>query len=89
MPRSSPQGPSAAPQPADAGSAEPATSGAPAAQLQFRPRGAGRRLLSFPCNPNGQVEIDLLSAQARNDYLFARALRGRDYAFPIVVLVAA
>lgn len=89
MPRSSPHGPPAAPPPAEDGRADPATDAAPAAQLQFRPRGAGRRLLSFPCNPNGQVEIDLLSAQARNDYLFARALRGRDYAFPIVVLVAA
>lgn len=62
---------------------------APAAELHFLPRAAGRRLLAFPCSPSGQVEIDLLSAQARIDYLFARALRGRDYASPIVVQVGA
>jgi len=62
---------------------------APIAQLQFVPRTAGLRLLAFPCSPGGQVEIDGLSAQDRIDYLFARALRGRDYAFPVVVPVRA
>ncbi|NRF71685.1 hypothetical protein HLB44_32325 [Aquincola sp. S2] len=89
MQRSTRHGPSAAPPQADADRPQPPADTATAAQLQFLPRAAGRRLLAFPCNPSGQVEIDLLSAQARNDYLFARALRGRDYAFPIVVQVAA
>jgi hypothetical protein len=89
MQRSASHGPLAAPPPAGAGRPQSPADSTSAAQLQFLPRAAGRRLLAFPCNLSGQVEIDRLSAQARIDYLFARALRGRDYAFPIVVQVAA
>ena len=38
----------------------------------------------FPCNAAGCVEIDKLSENERIDYLFARALRGRDYTLAIV-----
>lgn len=42
------------------------------------------RGLSFPCDAGGRVDLDALSEQARNNYLFARAVIGRDYAFPAV-----
>jgi len=42
------------------------------------------RCLSFPCDARGQVDIDALSERARMNYLFARALVGRDYSTPTV-----
>ena len=52
--------------------------------LRFTPRFEGQRCLVFPCNAAGDVEIDKLSEHERVDYLFARALRGRDYSLEIV-----
>lgn len=37
---------------------------------------------TFPCNHAGHVDMDQLSDRVRNDYLFARALVGRDMAPP-------
>jgi hypothetical protein len=34
------------------------------------------------------VDLDGLSEQARTRYLLARALLGRDYAYPVVVLAS-
>ena len=53
-------------------------------ELRFLPRFAGQRRLVFPCSTAGHVEIDKLSEHERIDYLFARALRSRDYSFEIV-----
>jgi hypothetical protein len=41
--------------------------------------------LSFPCDCQGHVELDALSPQAAENYLFARAMVGRDYALPALV----
>lgn len=41
--------------------------------------------LCFPCDSQGHVELDALSPQAAENYLFARAMVGRDYALPAVV----
>ena len=41
--------------------------------------------LSFPCDADGNVPLDALSDRARNNYLFARAVVGRDYATPAVL----
>jgi hypothetical protein len=38
----------------------------------------------FPCDARGCVELDALSDRARNNYLFARAVVGREYAAPAV-----
>ena len=38
------------------------------------------RWLSFPCDSRGHVDIDALSARARTNYLYARAMVGREYA---------
>ena len=42
------------------------------------------RALSFPCDSNGHVDIDRLSERARANYLFARAMIGREYCYPTV-----
>jgi hypothetical protein len=52
--------------------------------LRFVARSDGKPCLTFPCSAAGHVEMDGLSKQELNDYLFARALRGRDYASPVV-----
>jgi hypothetical protein len=46
------------------------------------------RALSFPCDAQGHVDLDGLSERARSNYFFARAVIGRDYAFPAVCLRA-
>ena len=53
-------------------------------ELRFLPRFGGQRRLVFLCDTAGHVEIDKLSEHERVDYLFARALRGRDYSLEIV-----
>ena len=48
----------------------------------FRP---GRALV-FPCDAQGHVDIDLLSEPARANYLFARAMIGREFSYPCVMV---
>ncbi|OUM02085.1 hypothetical protein A8M77_12730 [Variovorax sp. JS1663] len=56
----------------------------PAFELRFPSlRGTGRAL-SFPCDADGEVQMDRLSARALNNYLLARALTGREYGWPSV-----
>ncbi len=45
------------------------------------------RALAFPCNVRSEVPIDDLSARALNNYLYARAVVGLEYAVPSVQLV--
>lgn len=40
--------------------------------------------LAFPCDACGGVRLDALSARALQNYLFARAVVGRNYASPVV-----
>ncbi len=42
------------------------------------------RALVFPCDPSGGVDLDGLTERARRNYLFARAMIGREYAMPAV-----
>ncbi len=42
------------------------------------------RGMSFPCDPQGHVDLDALPARARHNYLFARAMVGKDYLPPAV-----
>jgi hypothetical protein len=42
------------------------------------------RALSFPCDREGHVDMDALSAEAKGNYLFARAMVGREFATPSV-----
>jgi len=43
------------------------------------------RYLAFPCDSDGHVPLDALSERARENYLYARAVVGREYAYPSVV----
>lgn len=42
------------------------------------------RALIFPCDEQGRVPLDALSDRARANYLYARAVVGREFAFPRV-----
>jgi hypothetical protein len=42
------------------------------------------RAMVFPCDPAGRVDLDRLTERARSNYLFARAMVGREYATPHV-----
>jgi hypothetical protein len=39
---------------------------------------------TFPCDGQGHVDLDALSDRARNNYLYARAMVGRDIGLPCV-----
>ncbi len=54
-------------------------------ELQFRSLFTQGRGYAFPCDPQGQVDLDRLSERARNNYLYARAMVGRELATPAVV----
>jgi len=41
--------------------------------------------MAFPCDQGGQVDLDALPQRARSNYLFARAMVGREYMYPTVV----
>lgn len=55
-------------------------------ELRFQSLVASGRGYAFPCDPQGRVDLDCLSEQARNDYLYARAVVGRELAAPAVKL---
>ena len=55
-------------------------------EIRFRSLVQEGRGLSFPCDSEGHVQLDDLSDAARNNYLYARALVGREYATPAVQL---
>ena len=54
-------------------------------ELRFQSLFNEGRALAFPCDARGSVELDALSEQARNNYLYARAVVGREYAAPAVL----
>lgn len=43
------------------------------------------RALAFPCDAEGRVLLDAMSERARANYLYARAVVGREYATPSIV----
>ena len=53
-------------------------------QLRFQSLFDPGRGFAFPCDENGQVDLDALSDRARNNYLYARAMVGREVATPAV-----
>ena len=42
--------------------------------------------LMFPCDAHGGIDIDKLPERARNNYFAARAMVGRDFAYPVIEL---
>jgi hypothetical protein len=53
-------------------------------RLCFRPVLAAGEGYSFPCDRHGRVDLDALSEIARIDYLYARAMVGREVYAPAV-----
>jgi hypothetical protein len=53
-------------------------------ELRFQSLRDSRRVYSFPCDLMGLVNLNQLSDRARNNYLYARAVVGRELAFPAV-----
>jgi hypothetical protein len=58
-------------------------------QLSFRSLFNSGRGFAFPCNERGDVDMCHMTDRARNNYLFARAMVGRDLSPPAVEMVAA
>ncbi|MGZ5845980.1 MAG: hypothetical protein ACXWJJ_00775 [Ramlibacter sp.] len=52
--------------------------------LLFRPLFHAGRGFAFPCDPQGHVDLNAMSERARNNYFYARAMMGRELAFPSV-----
>jgi hypothetical protein len=50
--------------------------------LRFPSLFAEGRGLAFPCDPAGRVDVDRLSDRARHNYLYARAMCGREFGTP-------
>ena len=61
-----------------------ADAAAPQFEVRFESIFDAGRAMSFPCDPQGHVDLDSLPARARNNYLFARAMVGKDYLPPAV-----
>ena len=53
-------------------------------QLRYRSLFDPGRGFAFPCDARGQVDLDALSERARINYLFARAMVGKELACPAV-----
>jgi hypothetical protein len=53
-------------------------------ELRFQSLFDSGRGFAFPCDPAGRVDLDRLSDRARNNYLYARAMVGRELSVPAV-----
>ena len=53
-------------------------------ELRFDPLAGTGQALVVTCDGNGQVDMNALSSRALCDYLFARALIGREFGRPAV-----
>ena len=58
-------------------------------QLRFRSLFDQGRGYAFPCDRQGHVDLDELSDRARNNYLYARAVVGRELTVPAVAPASA
>lgn len=59
---------------------------ATAFQLRYRSLFDPGRGFAFPCDDRGSVDLDHLSDQARINYLYARAMVGKELAAPALEL---
>jgi hypothetical protein len=55
-------------------------------ELRFQSLFIPGRALAFPCDERGRVELDALTERARDNYLYARAVVGREFETPRIVL---
>jgi len=56
----------------------------PQYEIRFQSLYHEGRALTFPCDAQGHVEMDALSEKARLNYLYARAVVGREFYAPAV-----
>ena len=56
-------------------------------ELRYRSLSPHRCGFAFPCDAHGRVNLDDLSELARENYLYARAMVGRDLLQPQVLLM--
>jgi hypothetical protein len=53
-------------------------------EIRYQSLFSAGRALSFPCDAQGHVQMDSLTDRARENYLYARAVVGREYAYPSI-----
>jgi hypothetical protein len=63
----------------------PSMQEAAAYEIRFQSLFHEGRALAFPCDRNGRVDLDAVNERVRSNYLYARAMIGRDYAMPFVM----
>ena len=54
-------------------------------ELRFDSLFTEGRALCFPCDATGQVNLEALSQRARDNYLRARSVVGREFSTPAVL----
>jgi hypothetical protein len=54
-------------------------------ELRFNSLFRQGQALSFPCDAQGQVDLDALSDRLRLNYFYAHTLIGRDFSMPAVL----
>jgi hypothetical protein len=57
----------------------------PQYELRFKSLFSAGHSYAFPCDACGHVDLDALSDVARENYLYARTVIGREYALPAVI----
>ena len=58
-------------------------------ELRFQSLFDAGRAYAFPCDVAGHVDMDALSDTARENYLYVRAVVGREFSIPAVIVSAA
>ena len=53
-------------------------------EVRYLPLSRVGHALCFPCDSSGHVDLNALSSRALSDYLFARAMVGREYGLPVL-----
>jgi hypothetical protein len=56
-------------------------------ELRFTSLSNERRAFAFPCDQAGKVDLDELTDRSRANYLYARAVVGKELSAPIVAPV--
>ena len=57
-------------------------------ELRFQSLVEEGRVCAFPCDATGHVDMDALSDAARENYLYARIVVGREFSIPAVMVSA-
>lgn len=56
-------------------------------ELRFLSLLEAGRVLTFPCDVDGRVDVGGMSERSRSDYFYARKVIGREYSLPAVAIV--